>query len=98
MKRLLLIGLLASAAGAPAEEPKLPAEKPAGKLELVAAFLSHTKLLNSFSNAGGKVDFATKQLSSATFVPFAPKLLHFNLKQHTKNPFPQKEFKHCYAR
>src|SRR4051812_29688784 len=38
MKRLLPILLLATGAAAPADEPKLAAEKPAGKPELVATF------------------------------------------------------------
>jgi len=38
MRQLLLIGLLAGAAGAPADEPKLSSDKPAGKLEVVATF------------------------------------------------------------
>ena len=38
MKRLLLIGFLAATAAAPADEIRLPSEKPVGKLELVATF------------------------------------------------------------
>ena len=38
MKQFLLIGLLTAAAAALADEPKLPADKPEGKLELVATF------------------------------------------------------------
>src|SRR5213082_3675438 len=80
MKRLLPILLFALGAAAPADEPKLPAEKPAGKIELVATFdgpmptgvtVSHKgRVFVNYPRWGDPVTFTVAELKDGKAVAF----------------------------
>ncbi|VTR91626.1 Major royal jelly protein OS=[Oscillatoria] sp. PCC 6506 GN=OSCI_3800088 PE=4 SV=1: MRJP [Gemmata massiliana] len=82
MKRLLPVLLLAVSAAAPADEPKLAADKPEGKLELVATFdgpmptgvtVSHKgRVFVNYPRWGDPVEFTTAEVRDGKATAFPP--------------------------
>src|SRR5829696_4531164 len=88
MKRLLPILLLAAGAAAPADEPKLAADKPAGKLEVVATFdgprptgvtvSQKGRVFVNYPRWGNPVEFTTAEVKGGKATAFPPDINKFD--------------------